>query len=295
MSRRALPSTRANHALPVDGEDPMLLRGEGYAPGHCDGAAHLKRLTEVLGGTDRWLIAVSGGVDSMTLATVAHRTATARMVHATSPAVPPAATARVRASAAANGWALTVLDAGEFADPDYRANPANRCYFCKRSLYGALTRELGAIAGEAAIAAGTNCDDLSDIRPGLTAAAEAGVRHPLVEAGIDKAGVRAIAVHLGLSFAALPAAPCLSSRVETGIAINADDLRFIDALETALRRLTSAPTLRVRLRRGGVRVETDAPDADWPALGAVAESACREAGRVFVGVASYARGSAFLR
>ena len=104
------------------------------------------------------------------------------MLHAVSPAVPPHATARVRAHAERHGWALTVADAGEFDDPRYRANPVDRCYFCKSNLYDRIRS-----VTEGTVASGTNLDDLGDYRPGLKAAAERGVVHPFVEAGIDKA------------------------------------------------------------------------------------------------------------
>ena len=135
-------------------------------------------------------IAVSGGVDSMTLAHVAWRFARARttMYHATGPAVPAAARARVEAHAATHGWPLVLLDAGEQADARYRANPVDRCYYCKTNLYARI-RE----ATPDTIASGTNRDDLDDFRPGLRAAAERDVVHPYVEAGIDKARVYALA------------------------------------------------------------------------------------------------------
>ena len=103
------------------------------------------------------------------------------MVHALSPAVPVAATARVREMSEREGWDLREMGAGEFADPDYRANPYNRCYFCKSNLY----RSIRTIT-DRRIASGANLDDLSDYRPGLQAAAERGVVHPFVEAAIDK-------------------------------------------------------------------------------------------------------------
>ena len=132
-------------------------------------------------------IAVSGGVDSMTLAHFARRETAARviMVHAASPAVPPRATARVRDHAARFGWDLIVTDAGEFADPSYRANPVNRCYFCKTNLYERIRR-----ITDARIASGANLDDLDDYRPALLAAKEHGVVHPFIEAGFAKAAVR---------------------------------------------------------------------------------------------------------
>ncbi|MFO0294429.1 MAG: hypothetical protein ACK51F_13930 [Rhodospirillales bacterium] len=139
----------------------------------ADGAT--EALTRILGGLDAAAVAVSGGVDSTTLAALAHRTIgdRATMMHAVSPAVPPEATRRVRDLAAAEGWRLRILDAGEFADPRYRANPSDRCFYCKTNLYAGI-----ATATRAQILSGTNRDDLSDWRPGLKAAAEHGVRHP---------------------------------------------------------------------------------------------------------------------
>src|SRR5882757_3769226 len=162
-------------------------------------------------------VAVSGGVDSMTLAVVAHRTrhAATTMFHAVSPAVPPEATDRVRRYARREGWDLQVFDAGEFGDANYLSNPVNRCFHCKTHLYGAIADRTSAT-----LLSGTNIDDLGDFRPGLAAARTFDVRHPLVEVGIDKAAIRAISSDLGLrDLAELPAAPCLASRVETGIAI----------------------------------------------------------------------------
>ena len=128
------------------------------------------------------------------------------------------------------GWRLTEVDAGEFADPAYRANPVNRCYFCKTNLYDRIAH-----VTEGPIASGANLDDLGDYRPGLIAAAEHRVRHPFVEAGMDKAAVRALARDFDLAdISELPAQPCLSSRVETGIAISASDLAFVARMERAL-------------------------------------------------------------
>lgn len=256
----------------------------------------LARLDAALGDA-RWTIAVSGGVDSMTLATLAHRRLThpPRMVHATSPAVPAAARAIVEHHASAEGWTLDVIDAGEFADPAYRANPYDRCYFCKSRLYAGVDAVLAAVGGDGPVASGTNLDDLGDVRPGLRAAAERGVRHPYVEARIDKNGVRALARAFDLPFAELPAQPCLASRVETGIPIDAADLAFIDGLEAELRMFAPAATMRVRLRRAGAAVETDCHSAGWSALEAIAAAACRATGRAFLGMEGYRMGSAFRR
>jgi pyridinium-3,5-biscarboxylic acid mononucleotide sulfurtransferase len=263
------------------------------APGAIDRA--LAALVAVLDRHLRLAIAVSGGVDSMTLAHVAHRHARTRatMMHAAGPAVPAAARLRVEDHAARHGWRLVVLDAGELADARYRANPVDRCYFCKTNLYDRIREHTAET-----IASGTNTDDLSDFRPGLKAAAEHGVVHPYVEAGLDKAAIYAIAASLGLSdLERLPAQPCLASRVETGIAIDADDLAFIDAVESRLAaQLPLGAVIRCRVTHAGVAIELgDTSDEARTLADATGRSACAEAGRTFVGVRGYARGAAFLR
>ena len=214
-------------------------------------------LERVLEGMGRAAVAVSGGVDSMTLAVVAHRALgdSASMLHAVSAAVPADATDRVERYARREGWRLQRIDAGELLDARYVANPVNRCYFCKTNLYSTIAPLAGA---GATIVSGTNTDDLGDFRPGLAAADEHGVRHPYVECGIDKSAVRAIATRLGLhDLAELPAAPCLSSRVETGIAIDSAVLKVIDACEQLVRDAIGAGTVRCRVRRDAVVVELD--------------------------------------
>src|SRR6185436_2376939 len=105
----------------------------------------------------------------------------------------------------------------------------------------------------APVVAGTNLDDLAEYRPGLDAAKNHGVRHPFVEVGIDKATVRAIARHLGLgTIAELPAAPCLSSRIETGIAIDPDMLKLVHAAELLVSKSLAPRTVRCRVRAKGV-------------------------------------------
>ena len=128
----------------------------------------MTKLEAVLANLPNLAIAVSGGVDSMTLAHAAHRAGLPGLlvVHALSPAVPMEATDRVRDHASRFGWRLTEVDAGEFADPAYRANPVNRCYFCKTNLYDRIAH-----VTEGPIASGANLDDLGDYRPGLIAAA----------------------------------------------------------------------------------------------------------------------------
>ena len=242
-------------------------------------------------------IAVSGGVDSTTLAAVAHAQSggSVVMVHARSPAVPVDATERLQAQARQAGWNLMLVDAGEFSDEKYRANPVNRCYYCKSNLYARIRS-----VWDGQIASGANVDDLGDYRPGLLAASEKQVVHPLIDAGITKNTVRAIATSLGLtSFAQLPAQPCLSSRIETGIAINADDLLFVHTMETYLQKRLGAGNIRCRITARGVVIEVERllQDKDstlWNEVCAQASKMIADDQRICAGFTDYRRGSAFL-
>lgn len=256
-----------------------------------DGARRLAAILDEMGDLG---VALSGGVDSMTLAEMAHRSsARATMFHAVSPAVPAHATDRVRETAAARGWTLEIVGAGEFEDPAYMANPVNRCYFCKSNLYARLRA-----ATEGVICSGTNTDDLGDFRPGLAAAGEQGVRHPFVEAGIDKAGIRSLARALGLAdVAELPAQPCLSSRVETGIAIDADALAMIDRVERRVTGLIGPGDIRCRMTKAGFVIELPAERMGdlRPLDRRMIEAELVAAGYRLAGVRPYRKGSAFLR
>lgn len=254
-------------------------------------------LGAVLDGMDGMAIAVSGGVDSMTLAYLAHRRSPGdvTMVHAASPAVPAEATARIRRHALAHGWRLMVVDAGETRDPRYLANPHDRCFYCKTNLYATIRR-----LTDRPIASGANLDDLGDYRPGLKAAAEHGVRHPWIEAEIGKREIRRIAAAHGLmDLAELPASPCLSSRIETGISVSVGALAAIERIERAVQAALVPETLRCRLRPFGIEIELDDEALGRVDRGAVAGLAgaimaeCRLAGDVRF--APYRRGSAFHR
>jgi len=259
----------------------------------------LEALLGALGDAREVGVALSGGVDSVTLAALAHATLGNRavMYHAQSAAVPPEATARVQAMAAARAWRLQVFDAGEFERSDYLANPVDRCFHCKTSLYAAMRARTSA-----QLVSGTNLDDLGEYRPGLLAASEHGVRHPFVEVGATKETVRAMARALGLgSVAELPAAPCLASRIETGIGIDAAMLALVHASERLVGAAAAARTVRCRVRAAGVVLELDAATLDG--LDAHQRAGLAEAvAGIFAGAgyartvsfAPYRNGSAFL-
>lgn len=232
-------------------------------------------LLDVLRGMKAVTVAVSGGVDSLLLATLAHRTlpGTTLMAHAVSPAVPPECTARVRAEAQAQGWRLTLVDSGEFSDERYLQNPFDRCYFCKTHLYGrlgALSRELSGWFGTTPVmVSGTNTADLEGHRPGLEAAIEHGVRHPFVEVQASRGDIRAMAGELGLWFAQIPASPCLSSRISTGTRLTPEILAAVNFAETFLRDRLDVQVLRCRVRDRAMLVEmleNERPLADARAL-----------------------------
>jgi len=256
----------------------------------------LDRLEQQLRRVGPGAVAVSGGVDSMTLAVVAHRLRpdSVEVFHAVSPAVPPEGTERVRRYADREGWALRLIDAGEFDDENYLNNPTRRCYYCKTNLYGAIAAQTSLT-----VMSGTNLDDLGDFRPGLLAAEQHGVIHPYVNSEIDKNAVRQVATVLGLTdLAALPAAPCLASRVQTGIPIAADSLGKVNRTEQELTELLNPKTIRCRVRHDGIAIELD--EATLVSLSAALRAQVRE--RVTaawpnqtVHFTSYKQGSAFLQ
>lgn len=258
-------------------------------------------IEEILDDLGPCVVAVSGGVDSMTLAVSAARylgRERVSIVHAISAAVPPEATLRVEAWADRENWHIKLIDAGEFGDENYRSNPVDRCFFCKGNLYGAI-----AARADATILSGTNMDDLGEYRPGLVAAARHGVRHPFVEARMDKAAVRALARELSLgAIAELPASPCLSSRVETSIRIEPALLHAVHAIERLLTERLKPATVRCRLRRSGIVIELDAGSltAAGPALrnaltSEIADLLPGELAGSAVAFAPYRNGGAFLR
>jgi uncharacterized protein len=262
----------------------------------------LALLQRTLADVPSRVVACSGGIDSLVLATVAHRAAPDHTVvaHTVTPAVPTDATARVVAYAACEGWRLELVRSTEFDDERYLTNPTDRCYYCKSHLYDAIA-ELSSTAGDAIIISGANVDDLGEYRPGLRAAEQRGVRHPYIEASLGKADVRAIAHHLGLPDADLPASPCLASRLYTGTRVTAERLQAVQAGEAVLRQLAAIEVARCRVRGDEVLVEV--PDVDRPRItGAVLDAVAGvmtainpTLGSVSLDDRPYRAGRAFLR
>ncbi|MCI0376066.1 MAG: ATP-dependent sacrificial sulfur transferase LarE [Gemmataceae bacterium] len=208
------------------------------------------RLLEILRALRRVAVAFSGGIDSTVVAKAAHAALGEKAVAVTadSPSVPRAEIAEAKELAQRIGIRHVVVETQEFADPDYTKNDGARCYFCKDELYSQielLLPELGALV----ICSGANLDDLGDYRPGLKAAAEHKVRHPLQEAGFTKADVRALAQHWGLPTWDKPASPCLSSRLAPGVHVTPERTGRVEVAEKHLKKL-GLRECRVRLHEG---------------------------------------------
>ena len=200
---------------------------------------------------------MSAGVDSSLVAALAQKSLGDRAlaVTAVSESLAPGELDIAAKTAKQIGIKHITVTTDEVHNESYNANPSNRCYYCKDTLY----RELRAQANAAklqAILDGTQLDDLGETRPGLLAAREAGVRSPLAEAGFSKSEVREAAQLLGLEVWDKPAMPCLSSRIPHGDEITVEKLSQIGQAELAVKRLTGARDIRVRHRGTIAAIET---------------------------------------
>jgi uncharacterized protein len=212
-------------------------------------------LASLLASCQSVVVAFSGGVDSAYLGWLATQVLgpAALCITADSASYPDRHRQLALRTARTFGLRHEVIHTHELEVPEYRANPVDRCYFCKRELYTALSR-IAAERGFAVIADGNNADDRGDYRPGRRAAREFGVRSPLDEVGLGKDGIRTLARRAGLPVWDEPASACLSSRIPHHAEVTDDKLRMIERAEDVLRDL-GFRVCRVRHHEAIARVE----------------------------------------
>ena len=233
--------------IPIDLSSDLLARRD--------------RLLAVLHELPGAAVAFSGGVDSAVVAKAAVLALGDRAVAVTadSPSVARAELADAKRLADHIGIRHVVVRTEEFDNADYLKNDGTRCYHCKTELYSTIDRLLPEL-GVPIICSGANLDDQGDYRPGLVAAAEHRVRHPLQEAGFTKADVRAVAKSWGLPAWDKPASPCLSSRLAPGLAVTPERTRRVEEAEAVLRSL-GLRDCRVRYHEGDLaRIEVPTPE-----------------------------------
>lgn len=210
------------------------------------------------------LIGYSGGVDSTYLAVLAREVLGRDSVFAVlgrSASVPAAQSESARSIAFERDIELRVVETSELSDERYAANPVNRCYFCKSTLWQTLVplaRELGVET----ILDGTNADDVSEYRPGARAGSEHGIQSPLALIGLTKAEIRVLSRARGLATWSQPSAPCLASRIPYGTAVTSERLGQVERAEQALRNLGISGNLRVRHHGDLARIELESAVLD---------------------------------
>lgn len=241
--RVLLPATGCHHGLVGAGSHPSrpLPRSRRIAvthPAYNHGVPGVAELEAAIGRLEGAVVAFSGGVDSSLVAALAHRALGHRAlaVTAVSPALAAGELDAATLVADAIGIAHETVTTAELEREGYRRNHRDRCYHCKTELYTLLSG-LAERRGYAAVLSGANADDLGDWRPGLRAAEEHGVVHPLLEAGVGKAEVRELARALRIPSAEKPASPCLASRLPYGTPVEPEALARVDRAELALKQL----------------------------------------------------------
>jgi uncharacterized protein len=215
-----------------------------------------ERLLAILGELSGVAVAFSGGIDSTLVAKAAASAlgTNAVAVTADSPSVARSELADAKKVAEQIGIRHIVVSTHEFENADYLKNDGSRCYHCKTELYSVIEKLLPEI-GAPLVVSGANLDDLGDYRPGLIAASEHSIRHPLQEAGFTKADVRALARFWNIPIWDKPAAPCLSSRLAPGLAVTTERTGRVEAAEAFLRSM-GLRECRVRYHEGDLaRIE----------------------------------------
>jgi len=221
-----------------------------------------ERLTNLLREQEGLLVAFSAGVDSTFLLKIAHMVMAEKAIAltASSPTAPPGELEAAKEFAKNLGCRHIILDSHEMANPSFAENPVNRCFFCKDELYRICRKQADQL-GIATVVDGTNLDDLKDHRPGLKAAKECGVRHPLVEAEMTKEDIRRYSRALDLPTWDKPSSPCLSSRFPYGTAIPFDRLTKVAACEVFMKELRFRE-FRVRYHGNLARIEVSPNEID---------------------------------
>jgi pyridinium-3,5-biscarboxylic acid mononucleotide sulfurtransferase len=232
----------------------------------------LQRLRDGFGSMRSVMVAFSGGVDSTFVLRVAHEVIPDRLLAltTTSPTMPEQDRLDAIEIAHALGVRHLMVESNELEIPGYARNPVNRCYLCKHNLFTVCdekSRELGIET----IVDGLNLDDLHDYRPGIRAATELNVRHPLVEAQLTKAEIRELSRSLGLPTWNRPASPCLSSRFPYGTQITPEGLQRVERGERVLRSL-GFNVARVRYHGEVARIEVEVDE-----IGRMLDTTIREA------------------
>jgi uncharacterized protein len=225
-----------------------------------------QRLIDYFDGYAHGIVAYSGGVDSALLAFAAHRVLGKKMIAvlADSPSLSRREYSFALNFAQHHAIPLQIVQTQEIKNPDYRANPANRCYFCKAALFERieeLRRQLQKPSGVSTwpIFYGANLDDLGDFRPGMQAARESSILAPYIELNINKRTIRAICAYYGLEIAEKPAMPCMASRIAYGEEVTREKLNQVEKAESFLHTL-GFQVFRVRHHGDIARIEVLAQD-----------------------------------
>src|SRR3989454_12138055 len=232
-------------------------------PARADLQVKIEKAVHSISRFDGAVVALSAGVDSSLVAALARKALGDRVLAVTdvSESLAPEEIEIAKRTARQIGIRHVTVTTDEVHNASYKANPTNRCYYCKDTLYRELKRQANN-AGFEAILDGTQLDDFGEIRPGFLAAKEAGVRSPLAEAGFSKKDVRETARLLGLEVWDKPAMPCLSSRIPHGEEITVQKLTQVGEAESIVRRLSGARDIRVR--HHGTVAAIEASQEDLP-------------------------------